>query len=595
MSTRRSVTVLLATLLLAFLAAFVPTAAARDTKCFNNNQLCLSPVRNGTNVDVVLQFSTLGWVAFGLAPNADMSAADVVVVWTRNGPEGILVNVSDRWSSGYNMPRADAVQDWNVIAAGKSPADNKFLVTIRRAITTSEPAVDLPFKDEEQQFIWALSTQPVEIENGKPQFNKHSEYGPFKMNMLKFDAASEPAGSGQGLGGNVQSDGTMSREKAVFIHGLCMAIAWGFLSYLAVFVARFMKTKLGAWWFRLHWGIMLVVAALSVTAVVILVMSPVGHSWFSSAHAIVGTLVFGAMWVQIIVGIVIDRMYEPARTFVPIRDKIHWAIGYILALGGPTAILLGLLHESAGMPLIGAYIATWVMFIALFAFGSYQLPKKVVDPVRTTPMSKEDHVSLDSLDRPSGSLHHRRRDSATNMGMGPSSSGTPSRPSRPLDLDLSGAPGGSNFGTGSSRGAPESMSPPRWNAPGSAASNANQFPPPRSPRWDQSQQDQFPPPRSPRWDDPGSGPRSPRGGYGQSGSGSRQQRNEYGAAPPAPQQAYYGGRSDSPPPRRGHSMERRADQQSYNQYQQYATQQPQYSSQQRQDQQQRYQQQGGRY
>ena len=39
---------------------------------------------------------------------------------------------------------------------------------------------------------------------------------------------------------------------ANFVHGIIMTVAWGVCPFVGIFVARYLKEKLGVWWYRIH-------------------------------------------------------------------------------------------------------------------------------------------------------------------------------------------------------------------------------------------------------------------------------------------------------------------------------------------------------
>ncbi|KAI9222824.1 hypothetical protein BC828DRAFT_4583 [Blastocladiella britannica] len=328
------------------------------------------------------------------------------MVWLQSTTKGNAAMVSDRFLSGHSSARADAQQDWNVVSATSSGA--RQIVTLQRAIDTKDQA-DYPFENKTQSFIWAFGMDPVQPTDQSPNFIPHSgaNHGAFDYNALIPDppapagngTSADPAAGGSAVDAPPSPGRVLSDNTAVYIHAICMASAWGFLAYMGAFVARFLKTRLGKWWFPAHWGIMAMVAVLSIAGTVAMYLGR-GFVALDSVHGIAGSVVLVVMLLQIILGIVIDRMYDSGRTSIPGRDKAHWVIGYTLAIGGPASVLLGLLEYEASSALIGTYVATWILFILLFAYGMHQLPKKKIDPIRKSTLPREDEIHFQSVPRP---------------------------------------------------------------------------------------------------------------------------------------------------------------------------------------------------
>ncbi|KAI9178715.1 hypothetical protein H9P43_005377 [Blastocladiella emersonii ATCC 22665] len=537
---------LLATVALALLLGAATPARAAPTWCNRDRSLCLKAAVNGTDVDWTVTFATAGWVSFGLSPSGTMANADVVMVWMQETSKGTAAQVSDRFASGHAVPRVDVKQDWAVVSA--AVVDRKNVVTIRRAIDTQEKGADYPFEKKDQQYIWAISKDPVVVSDRAPTFTIHSAYDRFTYNALVPDppapapapgataAPADPTKAGsagaKAPADDVIVDSGMSRDTVILIHAVCMTAAWGFLSYLAIFVARFMKSRLGEWWFRIHWGAMLVLLGLNIAGfVVVFNYVPSGAHFFNTIHGTLGLVVFSAMWLQILLGVAINYLFDPARTAIPIRDRAHWVLGYILAIGGPANIYLGLdLYTPDGWGLKGGYLATWILFIALFGLASVKL--KQDNHVNMAPAASSSSISKDAKPPADSGYPMTRRDSGTGTGSrSMHSTAPPSRPRRPVDMTLGELPSPSLSAARLDAG-----SLPTWDrTPGSTAgSGPRHLGTPSSdikqPYYNNSG------PRSPRGEPPspryyGQGPSSPRteSPYGGGGQGREYDR----AAPPA--------------------------------------------------------------
>ncbi|KNE69325.1 hypothetical protein AMAG_13698 [Allomyces macrogynus ATCC 38327] len=394
-----------------------PAPAASIAKCVQDRALCMSAAANTTHVDVTVTFpAAMGWVSVGLSPSQSMSLADVWMIWIQNTTTGPVAQVSDRLSTGASTPKADGKQDVDVVRA--QTTGDKYTVTVRRRIDTGDKD-DLPFENKEQGFIWAMGSTPVRLVNRVPEFDRHTSRGGFMYNALaatmsgdvpSVAAAPDPQQA-------VDADaGSMSRTTVVLVHAVCMVVAWGLLTNVAIYVVAFLKGTLGDKWFKVHWGIMAVVALLNIVGFVVVVINSARH--FSSPHGILGLVVFSLLWAQILLGIVIDRLYDPTRGAAPIRDKVHWVIGYLLALAAPANIALGLIQYEAGWTWLGAFAGLFVVTLLVFAAGALRQTKTKPSTLPKSALPSE-KPSARSIPPPTTR---------------PASQ--PSRPHRPPDLHL---------------------------------------------------------------------------------------------------------------------------------------------------------------
>ncbi|KNE68812.1 hypothetical protein AMAG_13452 [Allomyces macrogynus ATCC 38327] len=395
-----------------------PSPAAPIAKCVQDRVLCMSAAANTTHVDVTVTFpAAMGWVSVGLSPSQSMSLADVWMIWIQNTTTGPVAQVSDRLSTGASVPKADGKQDVDVIRA--QTTGDKYTVTVRRRIDTGDKD-DLPFENKEQGYIWAMGSTPVRLVNRVPEFDRHMARGGFTYNAL----AATMSGDGSSAAAApdpqqaVDADaGSVSRATVVLVHAVCMVVAWGLLTNVAIYVVAFLKGTLGDKWFRIHWGIMAVVALLNIAGFVVIVVNSKRH--FTSPHGILGLVVFALLWVQILLGIVIDRLYDPTRGAAPIRDKVHWVIGYLLALAAPANIVLGLIQYDAGWAWLGAFAGLFVVTLLAFAAGAFRQTKTKPStfPQSALPTEKPSSRSIPS---------------PTTTRPAPQ----PARPHRPPDLHL---------------------------------------------------------------------------------------------------------------------------------------------------------------
>ncbi|KAJ3374767.1 hypothetical protein GGF31_006665 [Allomyces arbusculus] len=453
-----------------------PAPATPITKCVQDRALCMSATANTTHVDVTVTFpAAMGWVSVGLSPSQSMSLADVWMIWIQNTTTGPVAQVSDRLSTGASVPKADSKQDVDVVRA--QTTGDKYTVTVRRRIDTGDKD-DLPFENKEQGYIWAMGSTPVRLVNRVPEFDRHTARGGFTYNALAATMSSDGSSAAAAPDPQQAVDadaGSMSRTTVVLVHAVCMVVAWGLLTNVAIYVVAFLKGTLGDKWFRIHWGIMAVVALLNIAGFVIIVVNSTRH--FTDPHGILGLVVFALLWVQILLGVIIDRLYDPTRSAAPIRDKLHWMIGYLLALAAPANIVLGLIQYDAGWSWLGAFAGLFVVTLLAFAAGALRqaktkpstLPKSALPTEKPSPRS----ISPPTTTRPASQPARPHRPPDLHLGdlsnTSPTARGfsspTTSTPSRGLDTPRSYPSTVRSTGTPSAGGprptTPASLRPPR--------------------------------------------------------------------------------------------------------------------------------------
>ena len=124
-------------------------------------------------------------------------------------------------------------------------------------------------------------------------------------------------------------------------HGILFFVGWAVVAPIATFIARFLKAKLGHKWYFLHRGLMggvLSVLVIIAFALGVAAVSQRQSPHFDGGHQILGLLIFILIWFQAVLGAIINRLWRPERTKVPIHDKVHWWLGRILILAGTNTL-----------------------------------------------------------------------------------------------------------------------------------------------------------------------------------------------------------------------------------------------------------------
>ena len=128
----------------------------------------------------------------------------------------------------------------------------------------------------------------------------------------------------------------------VWVHGGLMGSCWMGLVPLSIFVARYLKSHLGKWWFRVHLVLGLLILATATSAFIVIQVGFYKPIPYNKPHVILGLITFICLFLQSILGFVIDRLYSPDRQEVPWRDRLHWWFGRLLLLLSWVTLPLGL-------------------------------------------------------------------------------------------------------------------------------------------------------------------------------------------------------------------------------------------------------------
>ncbi|KAJ3360068.1 DOMON domain-containing protein frrs1L [Allomyces javanicus] len=298
-------------------------------------KLCVAmaavPGTGGQFVDVRLTTTvTDGWVAVGIG--ASMASADCLMAWRETG----RWVVSRRYSTGRTTPRVAPTQSVRIVA---STTDS---VTIRRPAALSADAQhDRSFQDTAQTLIWAVADGRA---TSASSLGKHQDAGVFTYNALAADGSAAGAAV-VGVGAN--------RAAMLIAHGVLMAVAWSVVSFMGIYAARFLKNIRPKAWFPIHRALLTLVVVLTLIAFAIAVAATDG-AHFSSIHGALGLAVVALSVMQALLGVAIDKWFNPTRTRAPWHDKLHWMLGYVVAVLAPANVFLG--HFAIES-------ATWVLAV----------------------------------------------------------------------------------------------------------------------------------------------------------------------------------------------------------------------------------------
>ncbi|KAJ3269089.1 hypothetical protein HDV01_001862, partial [Terramyces sp. JEL0728] len=172
------------------------------------------------------------------------------------------------------------------------------------------------------------------------RFEQHAgTYGSFTTD---FTSTANTTTTGTANGPFLLPSGSITYQNIVALHGVLMFIAWAVSPFFGIYVARFMKDKLGHNWYRLHVFFMGFACGLITIVSFILIVLYIHPPHFSELHHIFGLIVFLGVLIQISLGYISNAKWSPERTFIPWWDKAHWWVGRGLFLLALINVFLGI-------------------------------------------------------------------------------------------------------------------------------------------------------------------------------------------------------------------------------------------------------------
>jgi hypothetical protein len=312
-----------------------------------------------------------------VALGTGMAGADYYVGW-KNSSGGFTL--SRRTATGEKMPTYSPSSQIAKIVPLAVPAPS----WANLAFSFSRPIAADNTVAPTSPFIYGMGNEaPSSLDSPDSSFALHSERG--QLPIVNF--LSDKGGSATGSASNAIISSTLDQYKTIMLgHGILFFIAWFFAPMVAIFVARYMKASLGIWWYRLHWGLMFFVTGFFTLIGFLLVILYKKPPHFSDAHGQLGMFMVVATVFQIVLGFVINALWNPNRTSIPWWDKMHWWFGRLAFLLGIVNIYLGIqeyferIALSDGTGLIITYWIIVVLGLLLLIFGQikYGQTRKII-------------------------------------------------------------------------------------------------------------------------------------------------------------------------------------------------------------------------
>ncbi|KAI9360830.1 hypothetical protein DFJ73DRAFT_613043, partial [Zopfochytrium polystomum] len=312
--------------------------------------LCLTATRDASNpyfITLTVESGLGGWVAVGLGAN--MTKTTMYVGWESSA--GTMM-VSQRFALGHGIPSLSPTQTFDLV---DTPPGVAILASTNLAFTVRLPASGVErFNVSESgptSFILGSSSwPPLFRDSPTAKFTRHEARGPLQLD-LSFPADQTSAAPSASSSAVVTA---AARARALRrAHGACMTAAWAGVPPAAVFLARYMKSRLGHLWFRAHVALFVYVAGGLTVAGLACIEAEVarwggtapGTALVNSPHGAVGAVLAVALFpLQIALGAASNWLWSPDRSAVPWWDRLHWWVGRLASLWGLVAIVMGVLE-----------------------------------------------------------------------------------------------------------------------------------------------------------------------------------------------------------------------------------------------------------
>jgi hypothetical protein len=349
----------------ALFLTFIRNAAASATFCSQNSIFCVTGWTDNSTTCLAVSSKVRGWAGLGIG-SSQMAGSDMYVGWKNSS--GIGYTVTNLRGVGREQPLAAASSNIASINNSAIAADRLDFTFCLRDNSRITP---------DQSFIFAYSFQrPDNPDSTTSPFAIHDFFGTFRAD---FTTSSADSNNGSVSGGAGPALTTENFGQIVLIHAWLMWIAWILFSCAGIFTARYLKSVFPDYWFPIHkffMGIGSVLVSLIAFIILYLYKTP---PHFSSTHEKIGLSILVFMIAEAVLGWIIDKLYDPARLFIPLRDKVHWWFGRSILVLAVINVQLGfdLFNEkkfNGGLG-VGYVIGNWFV-VGLFVIAALYMEWK---------------------------------------------------------------------------------------------------------------------------------------------------------------------------------------------------------------------------
>ena len=311
--------------------------------CIQNGQLCVQMMtdKTGTNVTISCKVSnSLGWV--GIGTGKTMTNSDMIVAWNT----GKQVVISTRQSTGNSEPQAFPSRSLsNPQYAYK---DSNWLFSVTRPLQPTADGFKVAVAKGSNPFIWAYNPTAPQSTDPNADFQQHSQYGAFEYNVVSGNSAAES-----------------TTDTLTNIHGYALLLLWVVFTPISVILARYFK-HIGHKWFIIHSITQFVTIA--ATTVLGLLMENKYQWKFQSVHEIIGLVIIIIGTLQLCSGFYIHFTYDPSRSRIPISDKAHGIIGFLIWFLSLYQMVSGITFNDDKLRLYIFSALAGIMLLAMLGF-----------------------------------------------------------------------------------------------------------------------------------------------------------------------------------------------------------------------------------
>ncbi|KAI9172980.1 hypothetical protein H9P43_007111 [Blastocladiella emersonii ATCC 22665] len=405
---------LLVLVLVALALLLATTARAGPLTCWGANDLCYQGQINaaGDAVDMVILTKVSGWVSIAFGGN--MMSAEVVMLW-QDATTGAWT-ASRRLSTGFNTPAPAPASDpvgITLVRATTTPdANGMHTLVLTRPVArvgtaaqaqavspgtmammyayysgTGVSAANLPIHTDAETFTYnhADASVPLVVApapgaaaagggNATAAANGTETAGAAADVPAMVLPALPPVDANAAAGKPKLSAKARTRAVALALHGVFMALAWSILSFVGIILARFAKHRLPTLWFPLHRAVFTLVILLTITGLALVVSTTSdGVPHFHSTHGKLGLTVTILAPLQGVLGVVIDKLFNPHRSGVPLRDRAHWLAGYAMLGLGAANTVLGHLAYDTPPQWIAVNLVLGIELVLAFGFAQWRI------------------------------------------------------------------------------------------------------------------------------------------------------------------------------------------------------------------------------
>jgi hypothetical protein len=301
----------------------------------------------GDKIEFTFSAATAGWLALGIGNEQNMYGD---IAWGQVGSDGATPQMTDRWALYTAIPPNDAIQNLNPISASYSNGWSTLVV--QRLRDTGDVSWDWIIGDTDYIVLWAFSpNKGTPIGGGDYNFDQHttSNRGLVQVNFVTGTTTT-----------------VTPQDNLRKAHGIIMAFTWAVLAIAGFFIGRYYRGSQNQWriggymWVHEHAiiGIGVVIGTIIGFILIVVYISDNGESHFTTAHHIIGLIMFILVFIHPVIGVVAAHTLRKGKE----PGWIAYSIGQVHAWLGRVLILLAL---------VNIYLGFAVYCLPAWVFGAF--------------------------------------------------------------------------------------------------------------------------------------------------------------------------------------------------------------------------------